>query len=460
MIAKKNQICEIEITDLTDDGQGIGKIDGFAVFCEGLIPGDRAEIKIVKANKNYAYGEIARITEASIHRIKPKCKYFKNCGGCALQNMDYAAQLGHKAKTVKNCLERIGGFKNAGEITKETVGMECPYNYRNKAQFPVKKNARGGADIGFYSKRSHEIINVGHCGILHQANDKIIGIFKQFINKNIKKFPPYDETKHEGLIRHIFTRVGFYSGEIMVCIVINGDDLPNCGELGGLIGELSEIQGMKSIALCPNKNKTNVILGEKAKTLWGADYIFDYIGDKKFKISANSFYQVNPEQTKKLYDKIIEYAKPNSGTACADAYCGIGAISIALAPFVKKVYGVEIIGQAVSDARENAKINNIGNIEFIEGKSEEIIPKLISGGEKIDLIVVDPPRKGCDAKLIESIAKSRIRKLVYVSCDPATQARDLKLLAEYELISVQPVDMFPQTMHVESVALLTRKANF
>ena len=457
MVVQKNKVYKTKIEDLAADGQGIGKVEGFALFAEGVIPGDTAEIKIIKANKSHAYGKLVRITEPSVHRVEPGCAFFETCGGCALLCMDYAAQLAHKTKTVAACLERIGGFENAAGTVREIIGMGDPYHYRNKAQFPVKKNAlRKSADIGFYSKRSHDITNIDNCAVLHGANDGILHIFKNFLDKNMDKFPPYDEMGHTGLIRHIFTRVGFSSGEIMVCIVTNGDDLPKGRELRGLIDELSEIGGMAGIVQNVNKNKTNVILGDKTRALWGRPYITDYIGDKKFKISANSFYQVNPVQTKKLYDIIVEYAGLDGDMVCADAYCGIGTIALMLAPYAKKVYGVEIVAQAVADAAENAKINGIPNATFLTGKSEEVIPELISGGEIIDLVVLDPPRKGCDARLLESLVGARIPKLVYVSCDPATLARDLKLLTEtaYALVSVQPVDMFPHTMHTESVALL------
>lgn len=452
MIVKKNGIYQTKIEDLSSDGRGIGRIEGLAVFAAGVIPGDTAEIKITETKKNYACGKLVEITEPSIHRVPPKCAFFKNCGGCALLCMDYAAQLKQKTKMVKNCLERIGGFKNAGEITKQIIGMENPYNYRNKARFHVKKIAfHEGASIGFYSAKSHDIADLDSCAVLDAKNDKIIDIFKKFINKNIEKFPPYDEMTGKGLLQSIFTRVGFHSGEIMACIKINGNDFPDCGEL---TGELAGVEGMTSIVLCNGGNKT--------KTLWGKSYITDYITDKKFKISADSFYQINPAQTEVLYKEIQKYAALDKSMVCADAYCGIGTITVMLAPLVKKIYGVEIIEQAVSDAVENAKINNIKNAEFIAGKSEEVIPKLIAGVENIDLLVVDPPRGGCDIKLIESLLKSTIQKLIYVSCDPATLARDLKLLTEtaYELVTVQPVDMFPHTTHVETVVLLCRKNSF
>ena len=457
MIIKKNEVYKTEIIDLTSDGQGIGKIDSFMIFIEGVIPGDIVETKIIKTNKTYGYGKLLKIIIPSINRIPPKCKVFDKCGGCSLQYMDYNAQLKHKKKIVTDCLERIGGFKDINNIIAETLGMDNPYNYRNKAQFPVKKNTlRNSVDIGFFSKRSHDIINLNTCNISHEINDKIINIFRDFINKNISKFPPYDEINHTGLIRHIFTRVGFYTGEIMVCIVINSGNFPDCKEL---IAELLKIKGMTSIMLNINKNKTNVILGDKNKILWGQDYITDYICDKKFKISVNSFYQINPIQTEKLYRKAIEFAEVDKDDICIDAYCGIGTISIIISEYVKKVYGIEIISQAVNDAVENAKINNIKNAEFITGKSEEIIPELINSGVKIDLIIVDPPRKGCDIKLIDSIIKSKIKKVIYISCDPATLARDLKLLTQnaYKLRKVQPVDMFPHTMHVECIAELYLK---
>ena len=457
MIIKKNEIYQAEIIDLSSDGQGICKVNNFTVFVEGVISGDFAEIKIIKTNKTYGYGKLLKIISPSNDRINSKCKVFSQCGGCSLQYMDYDAQLRHKRQIVISCLERIGGIKNATKLTEEVTGMNIPYNYRNKAQFPVKKNAlRNCADIGFFSKRTHDIINLESCNISHEINDEVISLCRKFIDENIKKIPPYDEINHTGLIRHIFTRVGFNTGEIMVCIVINGDTLPYCEEL---TAELSKINGMTSILININKEKTNVILGRQNKLIWGKDYITDYIGDKKFKISVNSFYQVNPVQTEKLYKKALEFAEVNQDMTCVDAYCGIGTISLMFAPHVKKIYGVEIISQAVSDATENAKINGIKNAGFITGKSEEIIPGLIESGENIDLIIVDPPRKGCDIKLIESIIKSKIPKLIYISCDPATLARDLKMLTleAYDLKKVRPFDMFPHTMHVETIVLLERK---
>ncbi|MCL2771956.1 MAG: 23S rRNA (uracil(1939)-C(5))-methyltransferase RlmD [Oscillospiraceae bacterium] len=475
---RKNGTYQAEACDLTSDGSGICKIreigdtndtGGFTVFVDGMIPGDTAEIKIIKTNKNYGYGKLIKLISPSENRIKPNCPVFKNCGGCALQHMNYNAQLNYKRKTVESCLVKIGGIKNTSELISETIGMNTshnPYNYRNKTQFPVNFDIKTGkVNMGFFSKRTHDIINIDSCNISYQINDEIISVFRKFFD-GIKNSPKlaYDEITHTGLIRHIFTRVGFHTGEIMVCIVINGDNLPNdiCDKL--IVG-LKRIKGMTGIILNINKEKTNVILGKTNKTLWGADYITDYIGDKKFKISVNSFYQVNPVQTEKLYNKALEFAEVNQdynceSTICIDAYCGIGTISIMFAPFVKKIYGVEIIPQAVNDAVENARINNITNAEFIAGKSERIIPQLLKMNKCIDLIIVDPPRKGCDISLLDAISDAKIKKVIYISCDPATLARDLKILCGhggYEVQKVQPIDMFPHTMHVEVICCLKLK---
>ena len=455
MSVKKNGVYKTQAIDLSGDGQGICKVDNFTIFAEGLIPGDTAEVKIIKTNKTYGYAKVVKITEPSKDRIRANCGVFNKCGGCSLLHMNYNAQLKHKQKIVKDCLERIGGFKNTDKITEDIAGMDSPFNYRNKAQFPVKRNAlHNYADIGFFAKRTHDVINLESCGISHEINEEIIKIFRDFINRNIARIPPYDEKNHTGLLRHIFTRVAFATGQIMVCIVINGDDIKNCGEL---ITALKNIKGMTSIMLNINKNKSNVILGKTFKNLWGENYIIDFLCGKKFKISADSFYQVNPVQTEKLYLKALEFSGAGKDSICADAYCGIGTISLIFAPYVKKIYGVEVNTQAVDDAKENAKLNNIENAEFTAGKSEEVIPQIISGGVNIDLIILDPPRKGCDIKLINGIIESGIRKIIYISCSPATLARDLKLLTDktgYELIKVGSFDMFPHTMHVEAIALI------
>jgi len=466
----KNKIFTVKIIDLTSDGAGIGRIEelnNLAVFTDGALPGDLCEIKIIKANKNYAYGELLKIIGPSPDRVKPVCRVFEKCGGCALQSLSYDAQLKLKRKIVSDCIERIGGIKNARIY--DTIGMADPYNYRNKAQFPVKKNKRNPnkTDIGFYSRRTHDVININSCVISCESSENIIQVFRDYFEKN-KSAPgrfvtapsarePYDEITHAGVIRHIFIRSGFKTGEIMVCIVANLGQGENLPDYVNLIGRLKKISGVVSIILNINTDKTNVILGKINKVLYGRDYIFDYITDKKFKISVNSFYQINPLQTEKLYAKALEFAQVNQDYTCIDAYCGIGTIALMFAPFVKKIYGVEIIEQAILDARKNAEINSIANAEFITGKSEQVIPELVTR-ENIDLIIIDPPRKGCDIKLLEAIISAKIKKIIYVSCDPATLARDIKILSTdgYKLYEVQPVDMFPHTMHVETIVSLQR----
>ena len=483
-INKDKKIFTVRITDMTSDGAGIGRIDigridtekmnNLAVFTDGALPGDLCEIKIIK-NKNYAYGELIKIIEPSPDRVKPVCRVSGKCGGCALQSLSYEAQLRLKRKITVDCLERIGGIKNARVC--RTIGMgtemgtETPYNYRNKAQFPVKKNKRNPdkIDIGFYSRRTHDVININDCVISHKTGAQVIQVFRDYFERNKSGDIVYDELTHTGIIRHIFIRAGFATGEVMVCIAANlpaslissaspepansanpGKDLPDCARL---IGGLKKIKGVTGVVLNINSERTNVILGRVNKVLYGRDYIFDYIMGKKFKISVSSFYQVNPVQTEKLYGKALEFAQVHKDYVCIDAYCGIGTIALIFAPFIKKIYGVETAGQAVADARENAALNNIANAEFIEGKAETVVAELVSR-ENVDLIIADPPRKGCDIKLIDAIISARIKRIVYISCNPATLARDIKILTEggYKLAAVQPVDCFPHTMHVECVA--------
>ncbi|WP_058486449.1 23S rRNA (uracil(1939)-C(5))-methyltransferase RlmD [Defluviitalea phaphyphila] len=448
---KKNMHFEMTIDDIGVKGEGIGKIDNFTVFVEGALPKDKIEVRIIKVKKNYGFGKLIRIIEASPMRITPKCPYAKRCGGCQIQHLDYKAQLEFKTKKVKDNIERIGKLNDV--IVYPTLGMKEPFYYRNKAQFPVGIKD-GKVQIGFYAPRSHDIIDISKCYIQDPINNKIINIIRNYIEKY--KIPVYDEKKHKGLIRHILTRVGFTTKEIMVCIVINGENLPHKDKL---ISKLIKISGMTSIVLNHNTKKTNVILGEKITTLWGKNYITDYIGEIKFEISPLSFFQVNPIQTKVLYEKALEYARLIGEEIVWDAYCGIGTISLFLAKKAKKVYGVEIVNEAIEDARKNAKINNIDNVEFFVGKSEEIIPEMYEKqGIKADVIVVDPPRKGCDEILLNTMAKMEPRRIVYVSCDPGTLARDLKILNEkgYKVEKVQPVDMFPNTTHVECVTLMSK----
>jgi len=447
---EKNRNYIVDITGLSSEGLGVARIEGFTVFVEGALPKEQAEIKIVKVLKNYAFGKLLRTLKTAGCRIEPSCGVVKRCGGCQLQHMSYEAQLQYKTQQVKDALERIGGLN--GVAVHDTIGMEDPWRYRNKAQFPVGMD--GDVMIGFYANRSHEIIDTPQCSIQDAVNDNVIQTVREFIKKY--DISVYDENTGKGIIRHIVTRKGFKTGEVMVCIVINGDSLP-CGK--ALVEMLrARTDGLKSVVVNINKKKTNVILGERNIVIFGEEAIYDYIGEFKFRISPLSFFQVNPVQTEVLYGKALEYADLKGDETVFDAYCGIGTISLFLSRKAKKVYGIEIVPQAINNAKENARLNGVKNVEFLVGESEIVIPELYRKGIKADVIVVDPPRKGCDEKLLEVITEMSPEKVVYVSCNPATLARDLKYLSErgYEVREVQPVDMFPQTSHVECVVLMSR----
>lgn len=449
---RKNDLLEITIEDIGNDGQGIGKYNGYTLFVKDTVVGDRVQVKVMKAGKTYGYAKLVEILQPSEYRVTPRCPIADKCGGCQLQHMDYQKQLEYKENKVLNCLTRIGGFK---DIPMEPIiGMDQPYYYRNKSQFPVGLRKDGKAAIGFYAGRTHTIIDTEHCYIGAKVNDDIIKFIRSFIEEY--KIEPYQEEAHKGLLRHILIRVGFHTGDVMVCLVINGNKLPHSQEL---IQGLKKIPGMKSICININKEKTNVILGEKIIPLWGEPYITDYIGSIKYRISPLSFYQVNPIQTKKLYDLALEYAGLKGDEIVWDLYCGIGTISLFLAQKAKQVYGVEIVPAAIEDARANAELNSIKNTEFFVGAAEEILPnKHRDENLHCDVIVVDPPRKGCDQSLLETITAMAPKKVVYVSCDPATLARDLKYLCEngYELKRVRAVDQFSHSVHVECVALMSR----
>lgn len=447
---EKNQNYTVDISGLTSEGAGVAKVDGFTVFVEGALPGEQAEIRIVKVLKNYAFGKLMRTLKKSEGRAEPACGVVKRCGGCQLQHMSYEAQLQYKTQQVKDAIERIGGLK--GVTIHDTLGMEDPWRYRNKAQFPVGMD--GDVMIGFYANRSHEIIDTPQCSIQDAINDKVVQAVREFIKKY--DISVYDENTGTGLIRHIMTRKGFKTGELMVCIVINGDSLP-CGK--ALVEMLrAGTENLTSVVVNINKKKTNVIMGERNLVIYGEEAIYDYIGEFRFRISPLSFFQVNPVQTEVLYGKALEYAELKGEETVFDAYCGIGTISLFLSKKAKMVYGVEIVPQAIENAKENARLNGIKNVEFIVGESEAVIPEMYKKGIKADVIVVDPPRKGCDERLLEVIAEMGPERVVYVSCNPATLARDLKYLSErgYQVKEVQPVDMFPQTVHTEVVALLQR----
>ena len=450
---RKNDIVTLEIVDCGTDGEGIGKADGFTVFVKDAVIGDTVTAKIMKAKKNYGYGRLMEILNASPYRVEPVCPSARQCGGCQLQAVSYEEQKVFKEKKLRGHLERIGGFTNLP--MEPLIGMDEPYHYRNKAQFPVGRNKEGKIVTGFYAGRTHAIIENRDCALgIPENKDVLDRVIAHMEKYNIA---PYDEVTGKGLVRHIFVRYGFFTGELMVCLIINGQDLPHQREL---VEKLCEIPGMTSISLNMNKKRSNVILGDKVKTIWGKEYITDKIGDISYEISPLSFFQVNPQQTWKLYSKALEYADLHGEETVWDLYCGIGTISLFLAQKAKFVRGVEIVPAAIEDAKRNAQINHIENVEFFVGKAEEVLPREYEkNGVYADVIVVDPPRKGCDAMLLKTILKMQPKRVVYVSCDSATLARDLRFLCDngYELKKVCGVDQFPQTVHVETVVLLSHK---
>ena len=449
---RKNDIVTLEIVDCGTDGEGIGKADGFTVFVKDAVIGDTVTAKIMKAKKNYGYGRLMEILKPSPYRVEPVCPSARQCGGCQLQAVSYEEQKVFKEKKLRGHLERIGGFRDLP--MEPMIGMDEPYHYRNKAQFPVGRNKEGRIITGFYAGRTHAIIENRDCALGIPQNKEILDVVIAHMEKY--GIAPYDEMTGKGLVRHIFVRYGFFTGELMVCLIINGQDLPHQKEL---IEKLREIPGMTSISLNINKKRSNVILGDKVKTIWGQEYITDKIGDISYEISPLSFFQVNPKQTWKLYSKALEYADLHGEETVWDLYCGIGTISLFLAQQAKFVRGVEIVPAAIDDAKRNAQINNIENVEFFVGKAEEVLPREYEkNGVYADVIVVDPPRKGCDEMLLKTILKMQPKRVVYVSCDSATLARDLRFLCDngYELKKVCGVDQFPQTVHVETVVLLSK----
>lgn len=449
---EKNQTYTMSITDIGTNGEGIGRIDGYTVFVEGALPEEVIKVLIVKTKKHFGYGKLLEILEPSPHRVTPACPVAAKCGGCQLQHLSYEGQLAFKTKKVKDHLERIGGF--SGISVGYAKGMEEPWRYRNKAQFPVGGKT-GEPEIGFYAKRSHRIIDTPVCMLQNEVNDRIVKIIRAFLAEY--EIPLYDETIHRGLVRHILTRIGRRTGEIMVCLVVNGRKLPHCDVL---VERLREIEGMTSIVLNVNTDQTNVILGTEVHVLWGKETIRDYIGDVQFEISPLSFYQVNPLQTQVLYQTALDFAELEGNETVLDLYCGIGTISLFFAQKAKHVFGVEIVPEAIADAKRNAALNGMDNADFAVGAAEDVIPRLYEEkGITADVVVVDPPRKGCDSVLLDTIAAISPKKVIYVSCDSATLARDLAYLCPkgYTIEKVQVVDMFPHTVHVETVVLLSQQ---
>lgn len=448
---KKNEVYTVKIEDVGTGGEGIAKIDGYTLFVKDAVRGDVCEVKITKAHPKFAYTKLLKVIEPSPYRVEPPCPVSRRCGGCKVMAACYEEQLRFKENKVKNNIEKIG--KVTGFELSPIIGMEHPYHYRNKAQFPIGIDNEGNLVSGFYAGRTHVIIPNEKCYLGVPENEEILTIIKQFMQE--KDIAPYDEVTLQGLIRYIMIRKAFTTGELMVCIVINGNKIPDCEEL---VQRLAKVQGMISISVSINLCNTNVIMGKLIENVYGRGYITDYIKDLKFNISPKSFFQVNPVQTVNLYETALEYAGLTGNETVWDLYCGIGTISLFLARSAKKVFGVEIISDAIRDARNNAKMNGIQNVEFFVGKSEEILPQYYQEhGGYADVIVVDPPRKGCDVALLDTILQMQPKRMVYVSCDSATLARDIRYMTEhgYELKKVQPVDMFPHCDSVEAVALLT-----
>ncbi|PWX72603.1 23S rRNA (uracil(1939)-C(5))-methyltransferase RlmD [Clostridium perfringens] len=455
-MVEKNKEYIFDIISQGYAGEGIAKIDNkYPIFIEGALKGEKVKVRIVKVNKNFAYGKLMEVLEASEERVNPPCAIYKRCGGCKLQHASYKAQLDFKWDRVKDCVSKIG--KLDPSIVKYPLGMEEPWRYRNKVQLPIGL-INGEVKIGFFAPRSHDIIDMESCLIQDEIGDKVVKLTREWIEKfNIRPYNVDGEYDEKGIVRHIMIRRGFTTNEVMVVLVTNGEKLPHKEEFVDLM--VKNIPGIKSVIQNINSKKTNVILGLESKTLWGEDTISDYIGDFRFNISPLSFFQVNPTQTEVLYGKALEYANLTGNEEVFDAYCGTGTITLFLSQKAKKVYGVEIIPQAIDNAWINAKENKVENVEFFVGESEVVIPDLINKGVKADVVVVDPPRKGCDKKLLDAITNINAKKIVYVSCDPSTLGRDLQVLEEngYKTLEVQPVDMFPNTSHVENVAKLIKK---
>jgi len=464
-LIKKNDVVTIDIEDIGSDGEGIGRYQGFALFVRGAVTGDVAEVLVLKVKKSYGYGKVLNIIKRSPHRVEPRCNIADRCGGCQLQHISYDMQLAYKQNKVVNCLKRIGGISDY--TLEPIIGMEDPYHYRNKAQFPVSRDKYGNVLIGFYAEHTHSVINTDQCHIQPGIVDKVVGKMRTFIqHENVSV---YDEELHKGLVRHVLVRVGFRTGDVMVCLVVNGHYIDgNVYEgnkkhninIDNLINKLIEIDieqdfyKVKSICINQNTEKTNVILGGRITPIYGDAYINEYVGDVKYRISPLSFFQVNPVQMARLYDKVLEYAELTGNEVVWDLYCGIGTISLYLAKMSKMVYGVEVVRQAIEDARENAGINGITNVEFIEGTAEEV---MLGTHVHADIIIVDPPRKGCYEALLRTMAEINPNKIIYISCDPAALARDAKYLCEmgYRMDKVAMIDQFGQSVHVETVCRMT-----
>lgn len=442
----------LQISGLGSNGEGVGKYEGFTVFVQGALPQEEVSAKVKLVKKNYAVAVLQKILKPSAERVEPLCPVYKECGGCQLQHLSYAGQLAYKRQQVQDALNRIGHL----EIDVIPVlGASEPWNYRNKMQFPVAVNTEGNLQIGCYAAATHSVVNTETCMIQKAANNDIL----KTVRKWMQRFgiSAYDEKTGKGLVRHVMGRVGVHSGEVMAVLITSAYDIPHRRELVEWLKKY--VPGLTSVVQNINKKPTNIIMGNKTRVLYGAENIKDELGALAFNISAQSFFQVNSEQTEKLYNKALEFAALTGSETVVDVYCGTGTISLYLARHARKVYGIEIVAPAIIDAERNAEENNCKNAEFILGDAAVELPKLLMSGVQPDVVVVDPPRAGCEEKVLASICHVKPKRVVYVSCNPASLARDLAYMEQhgYNTLIAQPVDMFPMTNHVETVVLLSRK---
>ncbi|EGQ4332974.1 23S rRNA (uracil(1939)-C(5))-methyltransferase RlmD [Staphylococcus pseudintermedius] len=452
VLVKKNEVYEGKVVDLTHEGHGVIKQDRYPIFIPQTLIDEEVQYKVIKVKKNFAIGKLMNVKTASPDRVTPPCDYYQQCGGCQLQHLSYRAQLEMKRKQVINL------FHHKGKMTEvpihDTIGMDDPWRYRNKSQIPVGTNRNGQIQMGFYRQRSHDIIDMDHCLIQNDDQNDMMNVIKSLLEKY--HIPAYNEHIHQGLVRHVVIRKGYYTNEVMVIFVLNGKKLPHHNDI--VTALTSQFQQIVSIKLNFQTNKTNVIMGHTSKTIFGKDIIEDTLDDLTFEIGDLSFYQINVTQTQKLYRQALQYANLTGNEVVLDAYCGIGTISLFMAPHAQHVYGVEVVPEAIEDAKRNARYNQLNNTTFVAGAAEDVILKWQQDGIQPDVVTVDPPRKGCDATFIETLNALAPKRIVYVSCNPSTQLRDIEMLsAQYELKEMTPVDMFPHTTHVETAALLVRK---
>lgn len=449
-INKNNEYC-VDIIDINHEGHGVGKIEGYTVFVDGVVVGERARIRLVKANKTYGYGKLMEVVKASPDRVDYVCDIARRCGGCTIGHVAYLAQLRYKTNLVQESMRRIGGVDTKVD---DIIGAKDPLWYRNKAQFPVR-NVDGKIQIGFYARNSHNVVPCVECNIQHPKINEVKNIVQKFLEDN--NIEAYNEEDRVGVVRHVMVRVGENTGDVMVVIVAVVKDVPHIQELVCTLQD--KVCGLRSVVVNVNKRDTNVILGDEDIVIWGSEYIEDEVNGIRFRISPRSFYQVNTRQMELLYAKVLEYAGLLGNEVVFDLYCGIGSITLMLARRARYVYGVEVVAAAVENARANACANGVSNVEFVQGRAEDVIPHMYDDGAKADVVVVDPPRKGCDRVLLDTMVAMQPERIVYVSCNPATLARDVRILCEegYFVDKITPVDMFPMTMHVETVVCMRRK---